>query len=184
VHCFAGNPNPRFPYHHKGLYQPAESATPEHLLTCMNQAYVNFAVVAHPEPYQDDHRYLEHCLEIGGGRLKGTCLFFAEKAGSLDQMTELVSKHDGPIVAARIHAYAPERLPPFGTPELRAFWKHAGGLGLAVQIHFEPRYAPGIEPLIREFPNIPFLLTTWADRSRGRRRSMRWCSARKGYPTS
>jgi predicted TIM-barrel fold metal-dependent hydrolase len=54
-------------------------------------------------------------------------------------------------VAARIHAYAPERLPPFGKPELRALWKRIADLGLIVQLHLEPRYAPGFEALIREF---------------------------------
>ena len=152
LHCFAGKDDPRFPYHPEGPYQPAEPATPEHLLRCMAEAGVDYAVVVHPEPYQDDHRYLEHCLEVGQGKLKGTCLFFADRPGSLDRMTELVKKHEGRIVAARIHAYAPDRLPPFGKPELRAFWKHVGDLGLAVQLHFEPRYAPGFEPLIQEFP--------------------------------
>src|SRR5262245_51555527 len=65
-------------------------------------------------------------------------------------MAELAKKL--PLVAARIHAYNPERLPPFGKPELRAFWSAVGELGLAVQLHFEPRYAPGFEPLIAEFP--------------------------------
>jgi predicted TIM-barrel fold metal-dependent hydrolase len=151
LHCFAGKDDPRFPYHPKGPCQPAEPATPEHLLTCMAGAGVDYALVVHPEPYQDDHRYLEHCLEVGRGKLKGACLFFADRPGSLERMTALVRKHEGQIVAARIHAYAPDRLPPFGTPELRAFWKHVGDLGLAVQLHFEPRYAPGFEPLIREF---------------------------------
>jgi predicted TIM-barrel fold metal-dependent hydrolase len=119
----------------------------------MAEAGVDDAVVVHPEPYQDDLRYLEYCLEAGKGKLKGTCLFFADRPGSLERMTELVRKHERRIVAARIHAYAPNRLPPFGKPELRAFWKHVGDLGLAVQLHFEPRYAPGFEPLIREFPH-------------------------------
>ena len=152
LHCFAGKDDPRFPYHPEGPYQPAEPATPEHLLRCMAEAGVDHAVVVHPEPYQDDHRYLEHCLEVGQGKLKGTCLFFADRPGSLDRMTALVKKHEGRIVAARIHAYAPDRLPPFGKPELRAFWKHVGDLGLAVQLHFEPRYAPGFEPLD---PGVP-----------------------------
>jgi predicted TIM-barrel fold metal-dependent hydrolase len=158
LHCFAGPDDPRFPYHSKGPYQPAEPATPEHLLRSMDAAGVGHAVVVQPEPYQDDHRYLEHCLEIGGDRLKGTCLCFADQPGALDRMTELVKKHPGRIVAARIHAYAPERLPPFGKPELRRLWKHASDLGLAVQIHFEPRYAPGFEPLIREFPTTRVLI--------------------------
>ena len=152
VHCFAGTDDPRFPYHPQGPYQPEEPATPDDLLRCMGEAGVDHAVVAHPEPYQDDHRYLEHCLKVGKGKLKGTCLFFADRPGSLERMTDLVKKHEGKVVAARIHAYAPDRLPPFGKPELRAFWQHAGDLGLAVQIHFEPRYAAGFEPLIKEFP--------------------------------
>jgi predicted TIM-barrel fold metal-dependent hydrolase len=32
-------------------------------------------------------------------------------------MPALVKKHPGRILAARVHAYAPERLPPFGKPE-------------------------------------------------------------------
>jgi predicted TIM-barrel fold metal-dependent hydrolase len=124
----------------------------------MDGAGVAHAVVVHPEPYQDDHRYLEHCLEVGGEKLKGTCLFFADHPGSLDRMTGLVRKHEGRIVAARIHAYAPDRLPPFGKPELRAFWKHVGDLGLAVQLHFEPRHAPGFEPLIKEYPRTTVII--------------------------
>ena len=158
LHCFAGKDDARFPYHPKGPYHPTEPATPEHLLRCMAEAGVEDAVVVHPEPYQDDHRYLEHCLAVGKGKLKGTCLFFADRPDSLDRMTELVRKHEGRIVAARIHAYAPMRLPPFGKPELRVFWKHVGDLGLAVQLHFEPRYAPGFEPLIKEFPRTTVII--------------------------
>ncbi len=158
LHCFAGKDDARFPYHPKGPYQPAEPATPEHLLRCMAEGGVDHAVVVHPEPYQDDHRYLEHCLAVGKDKLKGTCLFFADRPGSLDRMAELVRKHEGRIVAARIHAYAPMRLPPFGKPELRAFWRHVGDLGLVVQLHFEPRYAPGFEPLIKEFPHTTVII--------------------------
>ena len=63
-----------------------------------------------------------------------------------------------PLVAVRVHAYAPDRLPPFGKPELRRLWKMAGDLHLAVQLHFEPRYAAGFEPLIKEFPDTPVII--------------------------
>ena len=119
---------------------------------------MDHAVAVHHEPYLDDHRYLEHCLEVGRGKLKGTCLFFADQPGSLDRMADLVKRHDGQVVAARIHVYAPGRLPPFGTPQLRAIWKHAGNLGLAIQLHFEPRYALGFEPLIKEFPETKVVI--------------------------
>lgn len=156
LHCFAGAQDPRFPYHERAPYRPEAAATPEHLLACMQHAGVNHAIVVHPEPYQDDHRYLEHCLEIGRGKLKGTVLLFADRPGSLDQLKDLASRLA--VIAVRVHAYAPERLPPFGQPELRRLWQAAAEHGLAVQLHFEPRYAPGFEPLIREFADIRVII--------------------------
>src|SRR5262245_18163399 len=88
LHCLAGKDDKRFPYHEKAPSRPDDPATPEHLLKCMDGAGVDFAVVVHPEPYLDDHRYLEHCLEVGKKRLKGTCLFFADRPGSIDRMKE------------------------------------------------------------------------------------------------
>ena len=55
-------------------HEMAGMATPEHLLACMDGGGVDYAIVVHPEPYQDDHRYLEHCLEVGGDRLPRTGL--------------------------------------------------------------------------------------------------------------
>lgn len=124
----------------------------------MDGAGVDYAVVVHPEPYQDDHRYLSHCLDVGGNRLKGTCLFFADRPGSVDRMKSLVQRHPNQIIAARLHAYAPDRLPPFGTPELRRLWQTATDLGLAMQLHFEPRYASQLEPLIQEFADTKVII--------------------------
>lgn len=156
LHCFAGADDPRFPYHAHAPYRPAEAATPEQLLACMDGAGVDYAIVVHPEPYQDDHRYLEHCLAVGAGRLKGTILLFADQPESLERLPELASRLD--VVAARVHAYAPDRMPPFGAPELTRLWRLATDAGLAMQLHFEPRYAPGFEPLIREFSETPVII--------------------------
>ena len=152
VHCFAGRNDPRFPYHPNGPYRPADIATPEQLLQAMNAGGVDYAVVVHPEPYQDDHRYLTHCLEVGKDRLKGTCLFFADHPETFEKLPALAKSV--PVAAVRVHAYAPERLPPFDKPELRKLWQLAGELGLIVQVHLEPRYAVRLEPLIKEFPSV------------------------------
>jgi predicted TIM-barrel fold metal-dependent hydrolase len=156
LHCFAGAKDSRFPYHERGPYKPEPAATPEHLLACMKDAGVSYAVVVHPEPYQDDHRYLEHCLAIGKEKLKGTLLLFADREGSLEKMPELCRKLIP--ISVRVHAYSPDRLPPFGKPELRKLWSMATEHGLAVQLHFEPRYAPGFEPLIREFSKTSVII--------------------------
>ena len=158
VHCFAGYDNPRYPYHPDAPYKPEAAARPDQLIRAMDGAGVDGAIIVHPEPYQDNHDYLEYCFEAGGDRLKGTCLFFAGRPGSLDRMAELVKRWPGKIVAARIHAYAPERMPPFGKPELRELWKKAADLGLMMQLHFEPKWAPGFEPLIQEFPGTPVII--------------------------
>ena len=153
LHCFAGAKDQRFPYHRRAPYKPEQAASPEFLLKQMDKSGVDFAVVVHPEPYQDDHRYLEHCLKVGKKRLKGTCLFFCDREGSVEKMAGLVKRLPGQITAARLHAYAPGRLPPFDSPKLiRKLWKTASDLGLAMQLHFEPRYAAAIEPYIKEFP--------------------------------
>jgi len=156
LHCFAGNQDVRFPYHGRAPYRPVEAATPEHLLKCMDGAGVDYAVVVHPEPYQDDHRYLQHCLQAGRGRLKGTLLLFADRPHSVEKMPDLVKQLD--VVTARVHAYAPGRLPPFGSPELKGLWRMASDLGLGMQLHFEPRYAPGFESLIREFSSTRVII--------------------------
>src|SRR5262249_44625956 len=97
LHCFAGKDDPHFPYHERRPYKPDKPATPEHLLAVMKEAGVDYAIVVHPEPYQDDHRYLEHCLTLGEGKLKGTLLLFADRPGSLEKMPELCRKL--PVVA-------------------------------------------------------------------------------------
>ncbi len=159
LHCFAGKNDLRFPYHSAGPYQPEAPATPEHLLKCMSDGGVDYAVVVHPEPYQDDLRYLEHCLRVGGGKLKGVCLLFAYREDTPKRLTELVHRLPNQIVAIRVHAYAPERLPAWNKPEqLRRLWRTAGDLGLAVQLHLEPRYARRLEPFIREFPHVTTII--------------------------
>ena len=151
VHCFAGPADKAFPTHKNAPYTP-DAATPEHLLKCMDAAAVDYAVIVHPEPYQDDHSYLEHVLKVGKGRLKGTCLFFAGSDELAERLKDLAKRT--PLVAARIHAYVPERLPPFGKPALTELWKAAADAALAVQLHFAPEYAEGFEPLIKDFKDV------------------------------
>ena len=158
LHCFAKPGDKRFPYHQRAPYRPTTAASPEHLLHCMAGAGVDHAIVVHPEPYQDDHRFLDHCLQVGGKKLKGTCLFFGDRPGSIEKLPALVKKHPGRIVAARIHAFRKDRIPDFSKPGVGRVWKMAAELGLAVQLHFEPKYAGGFEKFIREYPRTTVVI--------------------------
>ena len=156
LHCYAGVSDSRFPYHKNAPSRPVEVASPEHLLVCMNGAGVDYAVFVSPEPYQDDHRYLEYCLDVGKGRLKGTILVFADQPGSSDQLPRLARRGD--IIA---QGYMPGCQIVFlhsGNLNLRQLWKLASDNGLAIQLHFLPRWAPGFEPLIKEFQDTPVII--------------------------
>lgn len=151
LHCFAGPNAPQFPYHERAPYRPERAATPQFLLERMDGAGIDRAIVVHPEPYQDDHRYLEHCLDVGAGRLKGTCLFFADRPESMAALPKFLRRRRDQIVATRLHAYAPNRLPPWNTPELDRLWRIASEAGVAMQIHLEPRYAKWLDPYVRRY---------------------------------
>ena len=158
LHCFAGAQDSQFPYHSQAPYKPPRPAPPERLLQLMDAAGVDRAIVVHPEPYQDEHRYLEHCLDVGSGKLKGTCLFFADRPASLSSLRPFLKSQGDRIVAARLHAYAPDRLPPWSTPELDQLWRIATESNIAMQLHFEPRYAKLLDPYIRRYKETRIII--------------------------
>jgi predicted TIM-barrel fold metal-dependent hydrolase len=73
-------------------------------------------------------------------------------------MPEFLRRGENRIVAARVHAYAPDRLPPFGKPEMDKLWRTAADFGIAVQIHFEPRYAAALDRYVREFSSTRVII--------------------------
>ncbi|MEO7651008.1 MAG: hypothetical protein ABIZ80_11115, partial [Bryobacteraceae bacterium] len=59
IHLFAAD-QARFPYHPKGPYKPGPQPL-ESYIGFASEAKIDHVVIVHPEPYQDDHRYLEYC---------------------------------------------------------------------------------------------------------------------------
>ena len=74
VHLYSDDPA-RFPA--TGPSAPPRPYPVEQFVKFALQAGIDRAVIVHPEPYQDDHRYLEYCLarEPSKGFFKATCLF-------------------------------------------------------------------------------------------------------------
>ena len=102
VHLFADDPV-RFPYN-SASYKPQREPV-EDYVRFVREARINHAVIVHPEPYQDDHRYLEYCLaqEPSPGFFKATCLFDPIDPETPKRMQALVKRNPGRIVALRIH---------------------------------------------------------------------------------
>ena len=51
----------RVPYAPDAPYKPAPYTLADHL-KLVEAAGLEHSIIVHPEPYQDDHRYLEYCL--------------------------------------------------------------------------------------------------------------------------
>lgn len=166
VHLFEPD---RFPYHPQGTYQPpAEPLSP--YLAFARAAGLAHTIIVHPEPYQDDHRYLFHCFqaEAPAGFFKGTLLLDPLDAKTPGRMADLVREHPNRLVALRIHAMNELKEPPSTSgairnrdlrdPRVARVWRQAAELGLAIQMHFLPHHAPEIAALCRRCPDTTVLL--------------------------
>jgi predicted TIM-barrel fold metal-dependent hydrolase len=166
IHLFAGDP--RFPYN-SGSYAPHKLPVEEYVKFA-GEAHIDHAIIVHPEPYQDDHRYLEYSFahEPLPGFFKGTCLFDPIDPETPKRMQALVKRNPGRIVALRIHETHEAGTPSttsglirdrdLKNPQMAVTWRAAHELGLAIQIHCIPHYAVAIGELASKFPQTSVII--------------------------
>jgi predicted TIM-barrel fold metal-dependent hydrolase len=177
VHLFSAD-QVHFPYSPIAPYKPPAYPL-EEFVKFAQAAGIEHAIVVHPEPYQDDHRYLEYCFahEPTPGFLKGTCLFDPIDPKTPERMKALVKKNPNRIVALRIHEMHAPGTPSTTSgaihdrdlrdPQVAVAWRAAHELGLAIQMHFIPHYAPQIGELAAKFPDMPVILDHLARAGQG-----------------
>lgn len=155
----------RVPYVPDAPYKPAAYTLEDHS-KLVESASLAHSIIVHPEPYQDDHRYLEYCLthEPRPGYFRGTCLFDPFRQDTQHRLRELTGRWPKRIVAMRIHAMSltPEATGPIRNRDLRdprmaACWKTLADLKLGVQMHFIPAQAKNIAALAERFPGFVIL---------------------------
>src|SRR2546427_1785643 len=168
----------RVPYHPAATYRPP-AAPLEAYVQFVREARIDHTIIVHPEPYQDDHRYLEYCFEHEPSRgfFKGTCLFDPISPDTPARMQALVKKLPDRIVALRIHENLAAGKPPTASgairdrdvrhPAMKETWRAAHSLGLAIQMHFIPRFAPQIGELAAQFRDMPVILDHLARAGQG-----------------
>ncbi len=168
VHLFSDRPD-EFPIHPNSPYTPAPAPV-EAYVAFVSQAGIDHAVIVHPEPYQDDHSYLEYCFtrEPSGMFFKGTCLFDPIDAATPERMAALVERNPGRIVALRIHCTRERDAEPttggairdrdLTDRRVRETIRAAHRLGLGIQFHMTPPHAPQVHFLAAEFPQTLFLI--------------------------
>jgi predicted TIM-barrel fold metal-dependent hydrolase len=156
----------RVPYAPDATYKPPAYTLEEHL-ELVEAVGLAHSIVVHPEPYQDDHRYLEYALahEPRPGYFKGTCLFDPLREDTPRRMRALAERWPRRIVALRIHemsmtpeASGPIRNRDMRDPRMRTCWQAVTELKMAVQMHFVPAQAPNIRRLAAEFSDTTVIL--------------------------
>jgi len=163
VHLF--DPD-RVPYAPNAPYKPAAYTLEDHL-KLVGATGLAHSIIVHPEPYQDDHRYLEYCFahEPRPGYFKGTCLFDPLREDTPRRMRALTERWPKRIVALRIHemSMTPETGGPIRNrdlkdPRMLSCWQAIASLGMAVQMHFIPGQAPNIRAMAAKFPDTTVIL--------------------------
>jgi predicted TIM-barrel fold metal-dependent hydrolase len=156
----------RVPYAPGAPYRPPAYTLEEHVKLARDAGLAH-SIIVHPEPYQDDHRYLEYAFshEPRPGYFKGTCLFDALREDTPRRIRELTARWPNRIVAMRIHemsatpeASGPIRNRDMRDPRMAACWKVLADMGLAVQMHFVPSQAPQIRTLAARFRDTTVIL--------------------------
>ncbi len=147
-------------------YQPPAYTLEDHT-KLVEAAGLLHSIIVQPEPYQDDHRYLEYCFahEPGPGYFKGTCLFDPLREDTPRRIRELAERWPKRIVALRIHEVSmrpetggPIRNRDMRDPRMLACWRALASMGMAVQMHFIPGQAPNIRALAAKFPDTTVIL--------------------------
>jgi predicted TIM-barrel fold metal-dependent hydrolase len=165
IHLFSGN-TARFPFHPRATYKP-KPAPVEDYVAFARQVGITNAVIVHPEPYQDDHSYLEHCFakEPRPNFFKGTCLLDAFRDDTPARLDQLTRRWPARIRALRFHRVTAEastegaiRERPLDSSEMRRTWRALADRGLIAQMHFIPMHAPQIGKLASEFREVKVVL--------------------------
>ena len=154
LHCFAGKDDKRFPYHEDAPYRPDEAATPGAPARVHGRGRRRLRR-RRPPGAVPGRPPLPRTLPGGRqGEAQGDVpVLRRPRRTSTKRMRELAKKV--PLVAARVHAYNPDRLPPFGKPELRACGSWPATWGWRCSSTSSRGTPPGFEPYIKEFKDGP-----------------------------
>lgn len=156
----------RVPYASNAPYRPAAYPLEAHVKLA-ETAGLAHAVIVHPEPYQDDHRYLEYCFahEPRAGYFKGVCLFDPLREDTPRRVQSLMERWPGRIVAMRVHetqatpeSGGPIRNRDMKDPRMLACWKALTEMRVGIQMHFVPGQAANIRSLAVKVPDATVIL--------------------------
>ncbi len=158
----------RYPFHAQAAYRPDVSRFPSDpladYLAHMDAHGIDRAILVHPEPYGDDHGLVLDSLDREPQRFLGTALFYPNDAAAPAKLRRLVAQQPR-IIAMRFHAHSGKShyLETFADAGVVALWETAADLGLWVELHIGPDFAPQVVPLVERFPDTKILIDHLAE---------------------
>ncbi|MFC1650078.1 amidohydrolase family protein [Candidatus Latescibacterota bacterium] len=152
IHLWAADKE-KFPFHPNAPYRPTDRvSTIEQWLEDRKNSGVGIGIFVSAEPYQDDLRYVIHCMEKAPELLRGTCLFNPNAKESPRRMAEIVKGRN--FVASRIHATGTTNSAEWRNPNFEAFWEKIGELDLVAQMHMHPEWGWELERMVKKYPDM------------------------------
>jgi predicted TIM-barrel fold metal-dependent hydrolase len=151
IHLWAADKE-KFPFHPNAPYIPEHVSTIEQWLADRQNSGVAIGIFVSGEPYQDNHRYVIHCMEKAPDLLRGTCLFNPNAPESPRRMESLVKGRN--FVAARVHSTGTINSAEWHNPHFEAFWEKVGELDLVLQLHMHPEWSWELERMVKKYPNV------------------------------
>jgi len=167
IHMFSDDLT-RFPIN-KLSYKPNPAPVEAYVKFAL-EAQIDHTVMVQPEPYQDDHSYLEYCFtkEPSKGFFKATCLFDPIDPATPKRLKDLIQRNPGRIVGMRIHELHPAGTPSttagairdrdLRDPQMEVTWRAAHDLGIGILLQLIPHYASQVGELAKKFPSMPVVL--------------------------
>ncbi len=153
VHVYADDES-RFPY--AAGNKPARSASVEYLLSLMDEAGVDRAVIVQPRVYSWDNRYLAHCIERFPGRFTALGLVDPTSRAGPARLEELVRERR--FSGLRLELGWEENLSDFHGKDRWLLWERAQELGAAFGILGSAKDHSCVEPMAAMFPGVNILL--------------------------
>lgn len=155
VHVWVQKPE-IYPWQAIGGYVPQNEASAEMLLSVMDAAGVDGAVLVQPTPYGWDNRYLMDCVKRYPDRFRGVCLVDPLAASGAQALQRLVEEED--MRGVRINWTLQPDAVWQTNPHHRVVWETARDLGVPVCLQMTAQNFGLLGELAREYPQVKIVV--------------------------
>lgn len=135
---------------------PSEPAPVERLITDMDRARVDKAILVQPSAYGPDHRYLEFCLATWPGRFAGICQIDLRSATPREDFERLCAQ--GLYRGLRLNTIRQGDMSALADAGHESLFAAIADSGLSLSFHMDIDQAPIVARLASRHPALPVIV--------------------------